>query len=368
MKVLILTNSIGGLYRFRKELVIELLNENEISISAPVGDATAEFKNMGCNCIDTLIPRRGKNPLKELALLRNYKKIIKSIDPDLVLTYTIKPNIYGGLACQKCKKPYIVNITGLGDAIENKGILQKILLFLYKKGLKKAKHVFFQNADNQKEFIGFRTVDERITSVLPGSGVNLSEHKFEEYPEESDKLVFITIGRILRDKGIRELIGAVKVLKSRHDDLTFRLIGPMEEDFQSLVESAVDEGLIEYWGPRKDIHEIIKNSNATIHPSYHEGTSNVLLETASCGRPVIATNVPGCKNTFDDEVSGISFEPRSVESLVNAVEEFIEMPYEMKKQMGRMARDKAEKEFDRKIVIKEYNKQIAKVFAEGDKQ
>ena len=358
MNILILSNDINGLYRFRKELVQELSTIGSVTISVPTKGVANPFKEMKCTVIDTTISRRGKNPLKDLKLLNEYKKIIRGVKPDVVLTYTIKPNIYGGIACQKCHVPYLPNVTGLGDSIENKSLTQKVVLCLYKKGLKKAQAVFFQNEAN-KEFFFKLGIAKNNGILLPGSGVNLEENNFESYLPETDKIVFVTIGRVVRDKGIYELIEAAKELKSKHANLIFRVIGPIEDaDCKVLLDTAVSNGLIEFLGPRNDVHDLIKNSHATIHPSYHEGTSNVLLETAACGRPVIATNVPGCINTFDNSISGIAFEPKNVDSLVTAIESFLSLPYFEKVQMGKMGRNKVEKEFSRRIVIDKYLHEI----------
>ena len=359
MKVLVLANNDIGLYRFRKELLIELLKTNDVYISLPNGQFVNLLTAIGCNFVDTTISRHGKNPFKDLKLFLFYKKIIKKIHPDVVLTYTIKPNIYGGMACSVLKIPYISNITGLGNAVENKGLLQQITLFLYKKGLKKAFCVFFQNMQNMT-FMVEKNIVKKNFLLLPGSGVNLEENCYEEYPSQNEGIVFVTIGRIMKEKGIDELLAAATIIKREYNNVTFRVIGAFDGAYESTINDAVQKHLIEYLGQREDIHEIIRQSHATIHPSYHEGTSNVLLETAACGRPVLASNVPGCNNTFDEH-TGISFEPKNVSSLVSAIRDFITLPFEKKRQMGIDGRKKMEKEFNRAIVINKYISQIDKV-------
>lgn len=359
MRILFLANHDVGLYRFRKELISELLNNNEVFLSLPKGEFVECLTKMGCHFIETNIARHGTNPLKELKLLRFYKRIIKKIRPEIVLTYTIKPNVYGGIACSRLKVPYISNVTGLGNSIENKGFLQRITLSLYKKGLRNAYCVFFQNEQNMNFMIAKKIIKGNFV-LLPGSGVNLEENSYEEYPDQSDSIVFVTIGRIMKEKGIDELLAAAAIIKSEYNNITFKVIGAFDGAHESIINNAVQKHLIEYLGHRNDVHDIIKKSHATIHPSYHEGTSNVLLETAACGRPILASNVPGCNNTFDEQ-SGISFEPKDVDSLVSAIKTFILLPYEKKRQMGIMGRKKMEKEFDRRIVINEYISQINKV-------
>lgn len=357
MKILILTNNDVGLYRFRKELISELLVNNEVYISLPNGDCVSKLTGMGCHFFDTTISRHGTNPFEDLKLLSFFKKLIKKIQPDVVLTYTIKPNIYGGIACSKLKVPYIANITGLGNAIENKGLLQKITLSLYRKGLKKASCVFFQNKNNLDFMLKHKTICGHF-ELIPGSGVNLSENKCEAYPSDSKGIKFITIGRVMKDKGIFELLEAIKIVKQSHSDLSFKLIGGMDDNCDTLIDNAVKSGLIEYLGHRNDIHDLIKESHAIIHPSYHEGMSNVLLEAAACGRPIIASDIPGCKEIFDVN-SGIGFCPRDVNSLKRAIEKFVTLPFSEKEKMGLMGRKKVEVEFDRNIIINKYMNAIS---------
>ena len=356
MTILILTNNDAGLYRFRKELLVELLKENDVHVSLPNGKMINKLEKLGCIIHKTPISRHGTNPFQDFKLFRLYKKILKSVNPDVVLTYTVKPNVYGGLACSHLKIPYIANITGLGNSIENPGIVQKIVLFLYKKGLKKASTVFFQNKENMEFMIEHKIVRDNSV-LLPGSGVNLQENKYEEYPLDDSRLVFVTIGRILKDKGIDELLAAAKTIKKEYNNVVFKVVGSFDGNYEIIINNAVKKGVIEYLGYRDDIHNIIKHSHATIHPSYHEGTSNVLLETAACGRPILASNISGCNNVFD-ETTGIPFEPKNVESLVLAIKKFIMLPNNERAEMGKKGRKKVEIEFGKSIIINDYIKAI----------
>lgn len=350
-----------GLYNFRKELLAELIKQNnEVYVSLPNDEYVPKLKRFGCQFIETQIDRRGTNPIQDAQLLINYIKLIRRINPDVVLTYTIKPNVYGGLACRITKTPYITNITGLGTSVENKGIIQKITLMLNKVGLKKASCLFFQNETNRKFFLKHNIVKNK-TKLIPGSGVNLNHHTFEEYPEDDGKNKFLFIGRMMKSKGIEELLQAVKIVKGKYPNTQFDLIGPCEEDYHQQLAELNQLGLIHYHGQQDDVHSFIKESHATVLPSYHEGTANVLLESASSGRPVLASRVPGCIETFDEDVSGFGFEVKSVESLVEAITKFINLPYEQKKAMGLAGRRKMENEFDRRIVINAYLEEINNV-------
>lgn len=353
-KVLILANKDGGLYSFRKELLQKLISKgHEVYCSFPFAEKTELIKELGCNCIDTKVSRRGTNPVDDLKLLLSYLKLLKKIKPDVVFTYTIKPNVYGGMACALKRIPYIANVTGLGTAVQNGGLMQKLTLALYKIGLKKAKMVFFQNSENQK-FMLNRGIVKGNNDLLPGSGVNLEQHCFEEYPESDQEVVLLTIGRLMKDKGTNEILQAAKIIKAEYPNVVFRFIGGHDGNCKENLENAVKEGIVEHIGRQPQVHSFIKESHATLHASYHEGMSNVLLETASSGRPVIATNVPGCRETYDDGISGISFEPKNVDDLVRAIKEFLKLTNEQKSQMGKKGRQKMEKEFNRNIIVDKY--------------
>lgn len=360
MKILVLANNDIGLYKFRKELLERFITEgHDVAISLPQGNMIPDLQALGCRYILTEFNRRGKSPIGDLKLLRQYKAILKREKPDIVLTYTVKPNVYGGIACAKARILYIANVTGLGTAIENPGILQKVTLGLYKLGLKKAKCVFFQNIENRDYFVRRRIVQGR-TELLPGSGVNLNEHRFEEYPEEHDGLRFLFIGRIMKDKGVQELFDAARTIKKRYQTCSFKIIGECDEDFSEQIASYERDGIIEWIGFQKDAHLYIKDSHCTILPSYHEGTANVLLESAACGRPVIATRVTGCKETFDESLTGIGCSAKDSNDLVRAINDFIALTPKRRREMGLAGRRKMEREFDRTLVIQKYMAEIGR--------
>ena len=360
MRILIIANTDVALFKFRRELIETLLHKYEVCICLPNGEFVSKLVDMGCKYYPCEFDRHSTNPIAELKQVLFYKRIVKSLQPDVVLTYTVKPNVYAGMVCASMNVPYIANITGLGTAIENGGMMQKFLLALYRYGLRKAKMVFFQNEANLN-FMLSKGVLRSAYTLIPGSGVNLSEHVLEKYPESEKPIVLVTIGRIMKEKGADEIIYAAEKIRLKHPDVVFRLIGGFDGDYEKRVQQAVNEGVIEYLGHQSDVHHFLKNAHAIVHPSYHEGMSNVLLEAASCGRPIIATDVPGCRETYQDGVSGISFKPKDGEGLVQAIEKFLSLSYDAKVNMGISGRQKVEKEFDRNIVIEKYVNEIEKV-------
>lgn len=358
MKVLILANNDVGLYNFRKELIQRLIQENiQVHIALPNGERIPDLEKIGCVYHEIQIDRRGMNPVKDGLLFGKYLRLLRNLKPDTVLTYTIKPNIYGGIAGRICRKQYIVNITGLGTAIENGGLKKALLLYLYKIALKKASCVFFQNHSNYKKFISYgicRTKEK----ILPGSGVNLKYHMFEEYPEENSPVIILFIGRIMRDKGVNEFFEMAEQIKKEYPDVIFQMIGFYEENYRVKVSELQSRNVIEYLGFQEDIRPYLKKSWAVIQPSYHEGLSNVLLEAGAHGRPVLASRISGCRETFDEGISGLGFKVKDSGSMQKTVKKFLELPYQKKREMGMAARKKMEDEYNREIVINEYMKEI----------
>lgn len=353
MKVLIIANNDIGLYKFRKELLEELVKENEVFIALPKGEYYNELVSIGCNYIVTELDRHGTNPLKELKLISFYKKIIKGIKPEIVFTYTIKPNIYGGMACASLNVPYVANITGLGTAVENPGLMQFITVNLYKFALRKAKKVFFQNSEN-KNFMISKGIIKVPYDILPGSGVNLKEYQVSEYPDHGT-VDFVFVSRIMKEKGIDQYLDAAKEIRKMYPETRFHVCGFCEQDYKNELVELQKEGTIIYHGLVKDMASFYKDMSCTIHPTYYpEGLSNVLLETAASGRPIITTNRSGCREVVDDGIDGFIVQEKNSKDLINKIILFLSKDVSERKQMGLNARTKVEKEFDRKEVINKY--------------
>jgi len=361
--ILILANDETTIYNFRRELLRRLVQEKyRVVVCFPEGGKTQNIIDIGCEFLDIVISRHGINPVNEIKLLLEYRRILKAVKPDLVLTYTIKPNIYGSLACQLAKVPYINNVTGLGSVFAKRKALQKFLLFLQKRAYKQSNCVFFQNKDNYLFFQNKGIVTGNMRHI-PGSGVNLGLHKFEEYPPEGAMLKFITVSRVRADKGFNELFEAAKRIKCKYGQVEFHVVGWFEEQvYESIVQQLVNEKILIYHGikSQEEVHYFIKECHCLVHPSHHEGMANVLLEGAACGRPVIASAIPGCQEAFEEGISGFGFEVKDDMDLENKLARFIEMPYLEKAKMGWAGRQKIEKEFDRNIVVNAYLEEIEK--------
>ena len=357
MKILILSNYANGLFLFRKEVISSFIQKGaEVLISVPFDENCTKLENLGARIVSCNLERRGMNPVKDLKLLKQYQALLKTEVPDLILTYTIKPNLYGGIAARGCRIPYAMNITGLGTALENPGFLGKILLLLYRYVAAKALRVFFQNEGNL-QFMQKHKIALQNAHLLPGSGVNLKEHPFCPYPSEKNGIRFLAVLRIMKDKGIEEYLYAVQKISEAYSNVHFELVGEYEEESRSTYEPMIQElesqGCLTYYGHIDNVPEVMANCHILIHPSYHEGLSNVCLEAAACGRGVLTTDVPGCRETVTGQ-SGILFPARSKESLLKAVQAVLSCSPGERRNMGIHGHQHVEEHFNRQIVIDAY--------------
>jgi len=360
-KILFLVNHDVVIYNFRLELVERLLKEgHEVIISSPYGEKIEILKNIGCQYRNIDISRHGMNPVKEIKLLYEYNKVIKEEKPDVVLAYTIKPNIYGSIACAMNKIPCINNITGLGTAVENGGMLQKMTVMLYKVAFRKVKKIFFQNEENLLFFVEKNIANSDKYQLIPGSGVNLERFCLMEYPMEKEKIEFAFISRIMKEKGIDQYLDAAKYIKKKYPNTIFHVCGFCEQDYEEKLKKMSEEGVIIYHGMVQNVKSILEKIHCTVHPTYYpEGISNVLLESAACGRPIITTDRSGCREVIENEKNGFICKQKDSEDIIKQIERFISLSWEEKKNMGIKGREKVEREFDRNIVIDAYLTEIA---------
>jgi glycosyltransferase involved in cell wall biosynthesis len=361
-RILVLSNHFITLYNFRKELIEKLVEEsNEVYISVPKADENKFFNDLGCEIIETPLDRRGINPVRDFRLIINYIKIMKKLKPDIIFSYTIKPNIYGTIASNITNFKQVSNITGTGGTFLKKSIINIIATFLYKISVKNSYKVFFQNSGDKDYFVKNNMVKNNY-KILPGSGVNLEQFEVCDFP--SDNAVnFIYIGRVMKLKGIDQYLETAKVVKEKYPNSNFYLAGFVEEkQYQSILDEYHSKGIINYLGFQKDIKSWIEKCHCTILPSHGgEGIPNVLLESAAIGRVCIASKINGSKDVINDGVTGYLFDSESTNDLIEKVNKFIGLDYESKKQMGLAGRRKVEKEFNRKIVIDKYLQEVERV-------
>lgn len=357
-KVLFLVNHDVVIYNFRLELVERLVADgHQVIISSPYGERIDDLKALGCEFHEIEIARHGMNPVKELKLISAYKKLIKQVKPDVVFSYTIKPNIYGAIACASTNVPCVANITGLGTAVENGGIVQKITILLYKIAFRKLKMLFFQNKENMDFFIDHKIAGKRY-DLLPGSGVNLERFVPVEYPEDG-KVEFAFISRIMKEKGVDQYLEAAEHIKNKYPETVFHVCGFCEQDYEEKLKDLTERGIINYHGMVRDVKGFLENVHCTIHPTYYpEGISNVLLESSACARPIITTDRAGCREVIDDGVNGYIIKQQDSKDLIEKIEKFLSLSWEERKNMGLAGRVKVEKEFDRRIVVEKYLKEI----------
>lgn len=367
MRILVVSNSDGGLYSFRKELIEKMTTIGKVFIASIFSESRKEyFESLGCTCIETEFDRHSTNPFLELKLMKLYKKIIEDIKPEVVLTFTIKPNVYAGAVCASKGIPYIANVTGFGTAVENPGFLQPIATVLYRFGLRKATKVFFQNKSNM-EFGIRKGIIKANYDLLPGSGVNLEYHLLQPYPE-GEVIEFTFISRIMKEKGIDQYLDAAKVIKTRHPDTVFHVCGNCEQDYKQILFDLQEKGMIIYHGNVSDVREIHKITHCTVHPTYYpEGMSNVLLEACANGRPIITTDRPGCGEIVEDGINGYIVKQNDSSDVIDKIERFLNLTHEEKKQMGLNGRAKVGREFDRKQVVQAYLYQINEIRKETNK-
>lgn len=366
MKIAISINTSWNIYNFRSGLVRFLQQEGHTVVTvAPMDEYASKLEQeLGCKHYPVVMDNKGTNPIKDLQLYYAYKKVYGKIAPDVILQYTIKPNIYGTLAAHAMKIPVINNVSGLGTIFINPHTLaSKAGRWLYKRAFRFPKKVFFQNEDDRSIFIQRKLVNENITDVLPGSGVDLKKFPFTS-AQKKQKTVFLMIARVLYDKGVMEYGQAAKDVTAQFPEVECWLLGVHDNSAGSL--SAADlaqitENGITYLGSTDKVMEKIQQSDCVVLPSYREGTSKTLLEALSVGRPIITSDVPGCRETVIHEQNGFLCNVKSAESLATSMKKFLALNEESRWTMGVKGRELAEEKFDENIVFQKYKEAINEI-------
>lgn len=357
MKIVIIANNSNGLFLFRRQLISAfIIQGHEVLVLTPFDTDVDNLQALGATLIETPIDRRGTNPVRDYSLITLYRKELKKIKPDLVITYTIKPNVYGGIICRQLKIPYAANITGLGTAFERSGVLRKTAIALNTIALKNAKVIFFENEENRDVFVNAGIVCKEKTCVLHGAGVDLDLFSYQSYPDNQD-FHFLFIGRIMKEKGIDELLEAMRRLVGEGTQCSLDVLGYYEENYKEKIDSAVKEGWLRYHGVQPDVRLFIAACDCFVLPSYHEGMANTNLECAASGRPIITSNIPGCKEAVVDG-SGLLCEPKNIGSLYESMKKMTEKTKEERELMGKVGRKHMEEMFDKRKVVAETIKHL----------
>lgn len=330
----------------------------EVHTIAPHDDYTHFLEEAGCIHHDLKMDSRGANPVKDSLLIFELLSIYKRINPDVVLHFTVKPNVYGALAAAILRIPAVNNVCGLGTIFLKKNLVSWVAKRLYKIAFRFPKKVFFQNADDKAIFIKKKLVKKENCDLLPGSGIDLN--KFLPVPlKRNTPFTFLMMSRLIKDKGVREFIHAIRILKAKGINAKFQVLGAMDPIHArgiaiEKIESWIDEGVIEYLGKTADVRPYIQNADCIVLPSYREGTPRTLLEAAAMAKPIVATDVPGCRQVVAHGSNGLLCKVKDDKDLAAKLEAMINFTNEELQAMGRKGRVKIEHEFDEKIVINKY--------------
>lgn len=349
-KILIITNHSYMFWQFRKELVEELQKHFEIAISTPLVGHEEDLAAIGCKIIPTDVQRRSVNPMTDLRLFCTYMNMLRKEQPDMVITYSIKPNVYAGCACQILKIPYCINVQGLGTAFQKKKMAYLVSL-LYKIACRKAKTVFFENEENALLFRSKKITFAEQQTMLAGAGVNLQHYEYVAL-KKSETVHFLYLGRIMKEKGMDELFQAIRELHAEYGSrVVLDLVGFFEDSYKDEVEQLISEGIVNFYGFQEDPRPFYEKADCIVLPSYHEGMSNVLLEAAACGRMLVTSDISGCREAVEPGKTGLLCEVKDAGSLFDAMKQVINLTPEEREAAGKLGRKKMEREFDRKKVV-----------------
>ena len=367
MHIMMTVNAAWNIWNFRRPLVEALSGDgHRITVLAPEDDTATELERLNCRVRPLEMSVKGLNPLQDLKLQHRFKRIFREEQPDVVLSYTIKNNIFGAQAAQSVGVPFLPNVTGLGTAFLSGKLLQTVIEQLYRRSFRTLPTVFFQNEDDRDLFLNRSMVRADQARLLPGSGIDLVRFAPVAMPPVEGPTIFLMIARLLRDKGVFEFVEAARRIKARHPQARFQLLGAAASENRSAIDrttldSWIAEGVVEYLGTTGDVRPAIEAATCVVLPSYREGAPRTLIEAAAMARPVITTDVPGCRAVVDRDISGFLCEVRSAESLAAAIERFLALSPEAQQAMGHAGRAKMEREYNQSIVVDAYREAIVRL-------
>jgi glycosyltransferase involved in cell wall biosynthesis len=359
MRIAVVLNTSWNIYNFRMNFLKALqANGHEVHTIAPVDDYTHFLKEAGCTHHAVRMDSRGANPIKDSALIVELYSIYRKIKPDIILHYTIKPNVYGTLAASMLGIPVINNVCGLGTVFLKDNLVSAIAIFLYKVSFRFAKKVFFQNPDDLQLFLDKKLVRKEAVDLVPGSGIDLKKFQPMNF-RRNEKFTFLLISRLISDKGIYEYIKAIESLRNNGVNARFQILGAMDPGHKrgiqkEVIENWISNGTIEYLGTTDNVREFIEQADCVVLPSYREGTPRTLLEAASSCKPIIATDVPGCNHVVVHNYNGLLCRLRDSADLAEKMQRMTALKEQQLKEFGLNGRAKIEAEYDESIVINKY--------------
>ena len=366
MKIAVVVNTSWNIYNFRKNFIDQLIQQgHEVHTIAPLDDHTHHLTEAGCIHHRIKMDSRGANPIKDSALIVELWMIYRRVRPDVILHYTIKPNVYGTIAASMLKIPVINNVCGLGTIFLKKDLVSAIAMLLYRISFRFASKVFFQNPDDLRLFVKEKLVTAEVADLLPGSGIDLSRFVPLTY-RRNEKFTFLMISRLITDKGVLEYISAVKSLKKSGINAQFQILGPSDPKHKRGIKTAViDEWIesdtIQYLGSTTDVRQFIEQADCIVLPSYREGTPRTLLEAASSAKPIIATDVPGCNHVVVDHHNGLLCKLKDADDLADKMKQLISFDDATLENFGRNGRLKMQAEYDESFVINKYLQALRKI-------
>lgn len=364
MDVLISVNAAWNVWNFRRPVVESLIaEEHSVTVLAPQDETVSKLEALGCRFHHLEMSVKGLNPIQDLGFLMRLRRNFREKRPDIVLSYTIKNNIFGAMAAKSLKLPFIPNVSGLGTAFLSGGALERIAVTLYQMAFKGLPVVFFQNDEDRDLFVERGLVRAEQARLLPGSGIDLDRFAASNYPKDGTAPVFLMIARLLRDKGVLEYVEAAQIVKAVNPEVRFQLLGATDAENRTSIDRATvrgweDKGVIEYLGTVDDVRPVIDSAHCVVLPSYREGSPRTLIEAAAMARPVIATDVPGCRAVVDDGVTGFLCEARNASSLAAACQRFLELGHATQAALGQAGRKKMERDYDQRFVVEAYQAAI----------
>ena len=360
MKIAVVLNTSWNIYNFRKGLINALMDKgNKVIAIAPKDNYTHKLIEMGCTYVPVKMDSRGANPIKDFLLILELYWIYKKIRPDVILHYTIKPNIYGTIAASLLGIPVVNNVCGLGTIFLNEGLVSKFAISLYRIAFKFPKKIFFQNTDDKELFVERKLVSGKISDVLPGSGINFNDFNPGKKHTNNKQFTFLLISRLIYDKGILEYIDAIEQLKNEGIDARFQLLGPIDEKHKRgipsrMIQQWVEKNQVEYLGRTEDVKSFIEKADCIVLPSYREGTPKTLLEAASLAKPIVATDVPGCNNVVKDGKNGYLCKLKDSADLAHKMKLMFSLESQSRFEMGKFGLEYVRQNFSENIVINKY--------------